>query len=242
MAKYLVGGSLDTTCGAGGKFVHEIGAADDNGRAIVVQVDGVSVAVGRSGFDALLVRLDADGVPDPLFDGDGRMVSDFGGNEGWLGLALQDDGKLVAVGWAGPVGTSDFAVARFNTDGSLGTGFGTGGLVTLDILGSKDLAYAVAIQTDDKIVVAGYASDPDGDKEAALVRFDPDGTLDSPGFGTAGIVEYNLGPTTDDRARALALPSDGKIVIGGQTVVAGPGSDALTGCVARFTSAPERAA
>ena len=237
VARYLAGGSLDTSYGTGGKYILDIGSADDFSRAIVVQVDGMSVVAGRTGFDALLVRLDADGVPDPLFDADGMVISDFGGNEGWLGLALQDDGKLVAAGWAGPVGNSDFAVARFNTDGSPDTDFGTGGLVTLDILGYNDLAYAVAIQSDDMIVVAGYGSDPDGNKEDVVARFDADGNLDSAGFGTGGVMEWDIGATSDDRARALLLQTDGKIVIAGETTVAGPGTDMLTGFVARFTSA-----
>src|SRR5664279_1818098 len=102
------------------------------------------------------------------------------------GIARQPDGKLVAVGsFRGPMGF-DFAVARYNPDGSPDTTFGTGGVATWD-LGLTDIANAVAIQSDGKIVVAGsvaFLATPPG---IALLRFNANGTLD-PTFGVGGLV------------------------------------------------------
>ena len=107
-----------------------------------------------------------------------------------------------------------FALARYNTDGSLDSTFGTGGKVTTPIRTVRDYAVAVAVQGT-KIVVAGY-SDTNGAFlfDFAVARYNSNGSLDST-FGTGGIVTTNIG-TGSDIPRAVAIqPSDGKIVAAG---------------------------
>src|SRR6516225_4144532 len=97
----------------------------------------------------------ADGDLDTTFGSGGMVITNFGGYDFASALALQSDGKIVAAGTTrpgGPSGSSNFALARYNSDGSLDTTFGTGGRVTADSLGE---AFALAIQSDGKIVVAG---------------------------------------------------------------------------------------
>src|SRR5262249_39979668 len=117
------------------------------------------VAVGTiPGFDFGLAGYNADGSLDTTgFGTNGFVDTDFGTiRDAAMAPAIQADGKILAVGFTG--GTAfDFAVARYNTDGSLDTtGFGTGGKVVTDFGTNDDEARAVAIQADGKIVVAGY--------------------------------------------------------------------------------------
>jgi uncharacterized delta-60 repeat protein len=108
----------------------------------------------------------APGDLDPGFGSDGRVTTDFGGSEGAQAVALQADGKIVAVG----SGAGDFALARYNPDGSLDSGFGSGGRVTTDF-GGFDAASAVVIEAAGKIVAAGRG----GSGDLALARYNPDG-------------------------------------------------------------------
>ena len=112
------------------------------------------------------------------------VAAEFDEDSGWRGVAVQSDGKIVVAGF----GTSnfDFILARYTSAGSLDSGFGTGGIVTTDILGDDNGCNALALQSDGKIVVTGYAYD--GAKYVfATARYNSDGTLDS-GFGSGGIV------------------------------------------------------
>ncbi|MBA3785485.1 MAG: hypothetical protein H0X15_08105, partial [Acidobacteria bacterium] len=101
-----------------------------------------------------------DGTLDTSFGASGKVITSIsGGNESAYGVALQSDGKIVAVGQTGSPGT-DFALVRYNTDGSLDNSFGAGGKVTTDFGSSEDVAYGVAIQTDGKIAVSVRAAAP----------------------------------------------------------------------------------
>src|SRR5207248_638470 len=97
-----------------------------------------------------------------------------------LAVAVQTDGKIVAAGSATFNNNSDFAVARYNPDGSLDPSFGSGGIVFTDIGSNNDQINAIALQGDGRIVVAGiYAGD------FALARYCPNGLLDRT-FGNGG--------------------------------------------------------
>ena len=138
------------------------------------------------------------------------VAAEFDEDSGWRGVAVQPDGKIVVAGF----GTSefDFIIARYTSAGTLDSGFGTGGIVTTDILGDDNGCNALALQSDGKIVVTGYAYD--GAKYVfATARYNSDGTLDS-GFGSGGIVTTAFS-TVEARANAIAIQSDGKIVVAG---------------------------
>ena len=148
-------------------------------------------------------------------------------------MAIQDNGKIVVVGETADTNStfSDIAVVRYNLDGSLDTSFGTGGIVTTDMASSLDRGFDVAIQSDGKIVAVGeryYLGNPDN--AFALVRYNADGSLDT-SFGSGGKVISDLGII--DRARGVALQSDGKIVAAGEWSNASFHSDMI---VARYNS------
>ena len=97
----------------------------------------------------------APGGLDPTFSADGKLLDWLSRADDYArGVAVQPDGKIVVAGstWSGQIRGSDFAVVRYNTDGSLDATFGTGGKVTTDFGSSGDWASAIAIQQDGTIV------------------------------------------------------------------------------------------
>ena len=108
----------------------------------------------------------------------------------------------------------DFALARYNPNGALDATFGTGGKVTTDFAGDTDRAFAVALQTDGRIVAAGETTTGYRGEDFALARYNPNGALDAT-FGEGGQVTTDFAGDTD-RAFAVALQTDGKIVAAGE--------------------------
>jgi uncharacterized delta-60 repeat protein len=170
LARYTTAGVLDTSFDGDGKVTSNLGG-NDIGRSVVIQSDGKIVVIGGfSNRDFALARYTTTGVLDTSFSGDGMVTTDFGGDvDVAYSVAIQSDGKIVVAG----VSNNDFALARYTTTGVLDTSFSGDGKVTQD-LGQNDTAYSVAIQSDEKIVVAGR-----GNSKFALVRFDQ---LLSPAF------------------------------------------------------------
>src|SRR5262249_59191421 len=125
---------------------------------------------------------------------------------------LQRDGKIIAGGTITTRDTnSDFALARYNQDGSLDMTFGESGKVTTDFNKWGDFLSALGLQADGKIVVAGDVDPPDplhNDSRPCVARYNPDGSLDST-FGNRGtVIDGNF-----IAARAIALPDNGKVIV-----------------------------
>jgi uncharacterized delta-60 repeat protein len=157
----------------------------------------------------------APGQLDRTFGGDGRVITNISrGNDGAADVAIQANGKIVAVGRASTRHYyGKFALARYRTDGHLDPAFGGDGVVTTNFAKRQDAASAVAIQSDGKIIAVGSGSLTTRDGYFALARYDPDGTLDAT-FGDGGMVRTN--PTTgDDYATDVAIQADGRIVVVG---------------------------
>lgn len=161
----------------------------------------------------------SDGSLDPAFSGDGLVQTDFGNGlaDQVLAVAVQPDGKTVAAGHSVVSGRYQVALARYTVDGSLDATFGTGGRIRIDVGPDNDVAHAVAVQPDGKIVIAGYTYT--SGFEFLVMRFTAAGALDST-FGTNGKVTTALSSTVN-RATALALQPDGKIVVAGLANIAG---------------------
>ena len=214
-------GDLDPTFGNGGKLIDGfLVSSGDGANGIAVQADGKIVAAGRSSGpsfsdvpDFALIRYNPDGSLDTSFGNGGKVVTPIGTSGDFASsVAIQPDGKIVAAGGSNNGSNDDFALVRYNTDGSLDTTFDSDGKVTTPIGTFDDLAYAVAIQPDGKIVAAGYSSI--GSNVAfALARYNPDGTLDIT-FDSDGKVITPIG-TSGDQAGDVVIQQDGKIVAAG---------------------------
>ena len=222
---------LDPSFGNAGKATLEGFGGDRS--AMALQADGKIVMVGGRFTDFILARFNADGSPDAGFGAGGKVTTDMvpGEQEEALGVAIQADGKIVVVGYAGvdttppqPSQPANFALARYNADGSLDTSFGSGGKITSGVVGQ---AFAVAIQPDGKIVVAGDFTVPtplgNNFTDFALARYNTDGSLDA-SFGSGGRLTTDLadGP---NHAGNIVLQPNGAIVVSGKPVGSQPGLD-----------------
>jgi len=168
-------GDLDTSFSGDGKQTTAIGSGTDEANSVVLQSDGKIVAAGYShngtNNDFAVVRYNTDGSLDTTFDTDGKVTTDIGSSQDQAySVVLQSDGKIVVAGWSYNGSNNDFAVVRYNTDGSLDTTFDTDGKVTTAIGSGIDAAYSVVLQSDGKIVVAGYSYNGTND-DFAVVRY-----------------------------------------------------------------------
>ena len=213
-------GDLDTAFDTDGIVVTDLlgNASPDDGRAVAIQPDGKIIVAGTTNLSFSLVRYLTDGSLDGSFGNNGVVVTstNLGGDLAYA-LAIQPDGKILAAGTSITT-RNEFAVVRYNADGSLDTSFGGDGKVTTAIgLGSGAIAYAVALQADGKIVLAGYSTEnPMGtDTDFALVRYNADGSLDT-SFDNDGKVTTALTPAGSmDVVNAVVVQTDGKIAVVG---------------------------
>ena len=211
LVRYNSNGSLDTTFGTGGKVLTNIGAGV---RDIVIQGDGKIVAAGYSYVtpdNFVLVRYNSNGSLDTSFGSGGMVLTSMGG--GVTALALQGDGRIVAAGYSHISYGYDFALARYDTNGTLDPafGFGSGKVFTSGGMGRG--AADVAIQTDGKILAAGGSY---------LARYNSDGTPDM-AFGTGSGVVF-AGSAYEQTG--VAIQADGKILAAGSAYM-GPGGYGL---------------
>jgi uncharacterized delta-60 repeat protein len=208
---------LDTTFNGTGRVTTPIGGSDDIATAAVVQPDGKLVLAGYTDSggnqDVALVRYNPDGSLDTTFNGSGKVITPIGGGPDYaVALVLQPDGRLVAAGGSSNGSDVDFALVRYNPNGSLDTTFNSTGKVTTPIGGGEDIANAAVVQPDGKLVVAGHsANGPDYD--FALARYNPNGSLDTTFNGTGKVITPFGGGL--DKAQALVVQPDGKLLAAG---------------------------
>jgi uncharacterized delta-60 repeat protein len=212
LARYNADGSLDTTFSGDGKRTTDFASSDDKAAAIAIQNDGKIVLAGVSNSDFVLARYNSNGSLDNSFNRNGKQITDFAfSDDEATSVAIQSDGKIVAAGRS----NKDFAIARYNSNGSLDNTFSNNGKKTSDFNSSDDYAYSLAIQKDGKIVVAGttLSMDVNSNAEFALARYNKDGTPDT-GFGTGGKQTTSFGYMYNF-AYSVALQDDGKILAAG---------------------------
>ncbi len=220
LVRYNPDGSLDTTFGSGGMVATPVGTDDNIAKTLVLQPDGKLVAAGWSddGISnsySTLVRYNPDGSLDTNFGTSGKLITSLGPSSSAYALVLQPDGKILVAGYSFSGTNGDFALVRHHPDGSLDTSFGNGGKVVTDINTGSDFAAALILQPDGKLVAAGNSYDVAGRTYFALVRYYPDGSLDT-SFGNGGKVVTGVG-SIEDEAHALVLQPDGKLVAAGES-------------------------
>ena len=208
----------------------QVGGEGERTLTITLSEPGGCAELGSPATTQVTIRDDDPAPPvvqpfglDPTFGDGGKATSPgFGGDRS--AMALQPDGKIVMVG-----GTfTAFVMARFNADGTLDETFGDGGTVTTDIGGdfAQDEALGVAVQPDDRIVVAGYTDADD----LTVVRYLADGQLDE-SFGTDGIAAVLAAGIAHD----VTIQDDGRILVAGRTSFNNSSSDDFSDLlVARF--------
>ncbi len=203
VTRYNTDGTLDTTFGAGGRVRTDFPGLAAVPSSVVIQPDGKIVVAGGAfplftflgNFE--VVRYNPNGSLDRSFGNGGIVTTNFPEGSYAFDVALQPDGKIIAAGTVfvdfdpGESSDTDFALARYNPDGTPDATFGNGGQVSTDFLGLEDDAFSVLIQPDGKIVAVGSANDPATFYDFAAARYFSNGTLDTT-FGVAGKVQHRL--------------------------------------------------
>ncbi|MBC7911510.1 MAG: VCBS repeat-containing protein, partial [Pyrinomonadaceae bacterium] len=212
LARYNTDGTLDVTFDTDGKVTTNISAVDAARDVVIQEIDGLSkiVAGGISMrpwpyHDFTLVRYNDNGAVDTTFGTNGRALTAIGAYEDQIhALALQPDNKIVAAGFARTGMTNinpDFALARYNADGSLDTSFGSCGKIITAIAAANgsDFAYGVAVQPDGKVIAAGHTQQGVSNDDVAVLRYMPRGSSASPtsidfdGDGRSDVAVYRAG-------------------------------------------------
>lgn len=228
--RFNTNGTLDTTFSGNGIFTaaYNFNNASDEVNSVAIEpTNGKILLVGftvnaSTGKDFALMRLNSNGSLDTSFGLSlGRTSLNFSGQDDVAyDVLIQPGGKIIAAGSArvsNPLFLTNtrFALARFNSNGSLDTSFGSGGKVTTSFGNlSNDVIQSIALQSNGRIVAAGYQGELSNQNNFALARYNTNGTLDTSFSGSGKLTTDFYGD--NDVARAIVLQSDGKIVaVGG---------------------------
>ncbi len=222
LIRYNTNGTLDSTFGINGKLTTAIRNINDVATSIGVQSDGKIVVAGHSyyqnnnglGPDFALARYNSDGSLDTTFGIDGKVITIIGIFSLATKLTILNDNKILASGSTYNGLDWDFALAQYNTDGSIDNSFGKDGIVTTAIGLGNDYAHSSIIQPDHKIIVTGSSVD-DPHTNFALVRYNQDGSLDNT-FGSNGIVTTAI-DSNNSYPFSVVMQKNGEIVAAGAT-------------------------
>jgi uncharacterized delta-60 repeat protein len=219
------GGSLDQTFGQSGRVMTDFSATTDIAYAVALQPDSKLVVAGTSYANNdyseeafAVVRYNSNGTRDLSFGVNGKVTTDFPNLAAVPSTVIvQPDGKILVAGGAFPQFTflGDFAMVRYNADGSPDASFGTGGIVRTRFSAGGSYAYAAAVLSNGKIIAAGtvfvdFSTDDSSNTDFGLVRYNPNGTIDRT-FGNRGGVLTDFDGFNDD-IQAVLIQPDGEIV------------------------------
>jgi uncharacterized delta-60 repeat protein len=219
LARYNPDGTLDPAFGEGGQVAHSTTVGKGSAiSGIAILTSGKILAAGRDGTGGCepcgsdmstsfaLVQYEADGTIDPTFGDDGLVITPLSPkDDSAFDLAIQSDGKIVAVGDSGSDGRNPkFAVVRYNTDGTLDLTFGREGKVRTDFTPGADVAQEVVLQADGKILVAGPSDYVGTHDRFALARYLSEPSSVSRGSDVPRCPATRLRP--DRATRASGIP------------------------------------
>jgi uncharacterized delta-60 repeat protein len=186
LARFNQDGTPDNSLNGIGQVTTSV--SPGRGFRVAIQTDGKILVVGYVGSNNVgLFRYNSDGTLDNSFDGDGKVISTTNSHTNPPDLAIQADGKIVVAA----DNFTDFAVLRYNTDGSPDNSFDGDGMVITDMGGAgvTDRARCVSLQPDGKILVAGN-TEPSSGADFAIARYNTDGSLDNSFDGDGKMVSY----------------------------------------------------
>jgi uncharacterized delta-60 repeat protein len=227
VARYNPDGTLDPGFGSHGRVRTDFPGLAAVPSSVVIQPDGKIVVAGGA-FplftflgDFKIVRYNPNGSLDASFGDGGIVTTSFPGQGSYaFAVALQPDGRIIAAGTDfvafsnDDSSNTDFALARYNSDGTPDSTFGFAGQVTTDFDGFNDDAFSILVQPDGKLVAVGSAKNPTSSYDFAAARYLSDGTIDAT-FGIDGMVRSDFGAQGFDQARSAVLAPNGKIVAAG---------------------------
>ncbi len=216
--RYRPNGTLEAGFANAGTALTGFGRRFQGATAVAIAPGGRIVVAGSTSNGitsrSALARYLTDGRLDRSFGDDGRLTIDVSPSaEQFTDVAIQPDGRIVAVGWAEVSLVPVFSAVRSTTDGRLDPAFARDGIARIDVAPGADRGRAAALQADGKLVIVGGVSGG-GRDEWGVVRLGPHGRLD-PTFGGHGKLVTDFGPGFDE-ANAVAVQGNGKLLVAGR--------------------------
>lgn len=222
-------GDLDPSFGVNGKVINYLNTQFGSiHNAIVVQPDGKFITAGYIASNASIIRYNQNGTIDSSFGNNGIVTTNYGGLSASANdVTLQPDGKIILAGQTSFLDSRriDFALARFNINGSLDTSFGNNGYTTVDFAGDtyspNDSIKSIKILPDGKLIVAGNAGFTQSQR-IGLVKYNADGSIDQ-SFGNNGKINTLVGSSVG--VGSLIIQNDGKLIVAGGSYAYQSGTD-----------------
>ncbi len=215
LARFNINGTPDPTFGQSGIQITSISSSSQI-MDLEIQNDEKIIACGYSNNGAnqfTLARYNTDGSIDNSFGTNGIALTSIGDSASAQAAKIQSDGKIIAAGSTVIDGFSNFALVRYNTDGSLDNSFNNNGIVTT-LVGQRCAISSISIQSDEKIVVGGFTTDTNFTEQFTVARYNTDGSIDTT-FGNNGVVITTVGDIS--HISAISIQADGKIIAAGFT-------------------------
>ena len=223
-ARVVMAGDLDTSFDQDGIATSSIGEFSDFAWGVAIDRNAKIVVAGSTyngnDYDFALTRFNRDGSVDQNFGNAGKVTTDLGDNNEIKKVAIQSDGKILAIGSTYNGNNLDVALVRYNPDGTLDTSFDGDGKLTFSFGNSDDISTDVILQQDGKIIVSGYSLISNRPHHA-IARINPNGSFDT-AFNGSGKVTMDYG-----YSKSIAIQSDGKLVVAGSNFLDGTYSIAL---------------
>jgi uncharacterized delta-60 repeat protein len=220
VARYTSSGALDTTFGQGGVALADFTsstseqanglAIDSNGRIVVAG----SANVGGTSTQFALARFTTSGSLDTTFTSNGKVLTDFASSTSEAAADVVISGTKIVVAGAAVLSTTQFALARYNSDGSLDSSFSGDGKALGEFVGAAAGAWDLAIDSLGRVVAAGYAMFNANDRRFAIARYSSSGALDS-GYSGDGLLIINFTSSSQELATSVAVDSSNRVIAGG---------------------------
>lgn len=220
VARLTADGVLDPGFDADGKLTVTVGTSDDVAYGVAVDTVGRVVVAGRSAngsnHDFAIIRLSTAGTLDPAFNADGKQTTELNAIAYATGYAvtLDSSGRTVVAGYQFNGANDDFVIVRYLTNGTLDVSFGNMGVVSIAFFASADIAYGIAVDSQDRVVVAGYTVNG-SENDFAVARLTAAGTFDA-SFDADGKQTIDFG-ASEDIATAVAIDSQDRVIVAGYT-------------------------
>ena len=212
-------GQLVTTFSGDGKLILDPTGAADQGKGIKLQADGKIIIGGTSGNNMMIARLDSAGTLDNTFNSVGyatitfQLASDMGA------LTLDQNERIVIAGKL-LTSNSNIATARYRSNGTFDPSYGFNGKYVYNIGGFANHVNYIHIQSDNKIVLAGYANDSIGISKFVVSRVDTAGSIDISFSGLGFAIQPVISGNVDEICNGMAVMADGRIILTGTTIYA----------------------
>jgi uncharacterized delta-60 repeat protein len=219
LARFNADGSIDNTFNGNGFVLTSIGTVGAAINSIAIQSDGSIFAAGYtligSNMDFAVAKYNSSGILDNTFDTDGIAITPFYSNAEYASKVLiQSDGKIVVLGSTVQNSDYDFAMVRYNPDGTYDNTFNSNGFITPFFSGNfNEYGNTAILQNDGKILMAGMNNSTFND--FIVGRINTDGSMDN-SFGSNGFAVTDFGTSTDyGEAIDMTIQPDNKVIVAG---------------------------